>query len=86
MANLTREMKDISFNNSFGFRPRENMCCELCLFGTGEHATFCVGLPSCKHSDFRLPPHPCPMASEIHADERPCTCCDGCMHECAMDI
>lgn len=41
MANLTREMKDISFNNSFGFRPKAETCCNACVFGTGEHAGWC---------------------------------------------
>lgn len=43
MANLTPEMKDISFNNSFGFRPMPGTC-ELCTFGRGAHAEFCVRL------------------------------------------
>ena len=30
--------------------------------------------------------HECPFASEIHNDATPCTCCDDCAHECAMDI
>lgn len=31
-------------------------------------------------------PHECPYASEIHGDDRLCTCCDSCAHECARDI
>ena len=31
-------------------------------------------------------PHPCPFKLEIYNDDRPCTCCDGCESECAMDI
>lgn len=28
----------------------------------------------------------CPFQSEINDDCAPCTCCDGCRHECAMEI
>jgi len=31
-------------------------------------------------------PHTCPFAEEINDDETLCRCCDGCQHECAMDI
>lgn len=33
-------------------------------------------------------PHSCPYADEIGDNDDPeyCTCCDDCMHECAMDI
>jgi len=30
--------------------------------------------------------HPCPFAQEIHDNDEPCTCCEHCTHECAMDV
>lgn len=39
----------------------------------------CGGAPSAE-------PHECPFASEIHGNCELCNCCDGCQHECAMDI
>lgn len=41
---LTREMRDISFNNSFGFRPKAEYCCDACAFGSRyEHGELCTG-------------------------------------------
>lgn len=31
-------------------------------------------------------PHTCPFAEEISGNMALCTCCDECMHQCAMDI
>ena len=32
-------------------------------------------------------PHTCPYAEDINDDyESLCSCCDACVHECAMDI
>lgn len=31
--------------------------------------------------------HSCPYNEDVNNDHEPCcTCCDDCMHECAMDI
>jgi hypothetical protein len=34
-------MRDM-VSNHFGFRPKPDTCCEMCVFGSGEHAPFCV--------------------------------------------
>ena len=31
-------------------------------------------------------PHTCPYAEEINGNDRLCTCCAECTHQCAMDI
>lgn len=34
-----------------------------------------------------IEPHTCPYAEEINRDyESLCECCEGCEHQCAMDI
>ncbi len=45
-----------------------------------------VVLQACKCNGPGLEPHPCPYAQEINNDDRECNCCDGCRHECLMDI
>jgi hypothetical protein len=41
---------------------------------------------TCKCGAETAKKHPCPYAEEINGDDTPCTCCDECAHECAMDI
>jgi uncharacterized protein (TIGR02996 family) len=51
---------------------------------TRESALTIDELHHCRHE--RIEPHECPYASEIHGDNRLCTCCDFCADECARDI
>ncbi len=37
---LTPAMRDM-VSNAFTFRPKAEMCCEACVFGSGIHAAFC---------------------------------------------
>ncbi len=44
----------------------------------------CVGRTGCHNP--ATEEHTCPYATEINDDNRLCTCCADCQHECAMDI
>ncbi len=51
---------------------------------TDSRQTKCPGRAGCDNHSTEE--HTCPYATEINDDNRLCTCCADCQHECAMDI
>ena len=38
---LDPRLRELTFGNSFRMWSKDCFCCEKCLYGTGEHASFC---------------------------------------------
>lgn len=55
---------------------------QVVIVDNSPHPALCL---TCKKNPAEAP-HPCPYQSEIHGDEKPCTCCAQCTQECALEI
>lgn len=59
----------------------------LALGVAGLHKALVNGRPKvCDCGDEEGELEDCPYAAEIGGVSEPCTCCDGCRYQCAMDI